>query len=60
MVIPKLGYKHYVNRPNSIYDIYSKTMSEKESAWWFEMAKQESLYKEDRNKIYENNDEKGE
>lgn len=59
-VIPKLGYKHYVNRPNSIYDIYSKTMDEKESAWWFELAKQESLYKDDRNKTYENNDEKGE
>ena len=59
-VIPKLGYKHYVNRPDSIYDVYSKTIDEKESAWWFELAKQESLYKEDRNKTYENNDEKGE
>lgn len=59
-VIPKLGYKHYVNRENSIYDVYRKTVDEKESAWWFEMAKQESLYKEDRHKTYENNDEKGE
>lgn len=59
-VIPKLGYKHYVNREDSLYNIYRKTITEKESAWWFELAKQEALYKEDRNKTYENNDEKGE
>ena len=59
-VIPKLGYKHYVNREDSLYDVYRKTITEKESAWWFELAKQEALYKEDRNKTYENNDEKGE
>lgn len=59
-VIPKLGYKHYVDREGSLYDIYRKTIDEKESAWYFELAKQESLYKEDRNKVYENNEEKGE
>lgn len=59
-VIPKLGYKHYVDRENSLYDIYRKTIDEKESTWYFELAKQESLYKEDRNKVYENNEEKGE
>ena len=59
-VIPKLGYKHYVDRENSLYDMYRKTIDEKESSWWFELAKQESNFKEDRNKTYENNDEKGE
>lgn len=51
-VIPKLGYKHYLNRKNSVYDIYKSTMTSEESEWWFETAKQESLFKEDRNKIY--------
>jgi hypothetical protein len=59
-VIPKLGYKHYVDRENSLYDIYRKTIDEKESNFYFELAKQESLFKEDRNKTYENNVEKGE
>ena len=52
-VIPKLGYKHYVDRENSLYDIYRKTIDEKESTWYFELAKQEQYYKEDRNKKYE-------
>lgn len=59
-VIPKLGYKHYVNRTDSLYDIYRNTIDEKESSWWFELAKQESFHKEDRNKTYENNEEEGE
>lgn len=59
-VIPKLGYKHYVNRENSLYDIYRKTVDENESAWYFELAKQECFHKEDRNKTYENNKEEGE
>lgn len=59
-VIPKLGYKHYVDRENSLYDVYRKTIDEKESAWYFELAKQECFHKKDRNKVYENNEEKGE
>lgn len=60
-VIPKIGYKHYVNRPSSLYIQYKDTISQKESAWWFDLAKQEYFFKEDRNKTYEeNNDEEGE
>lgn len=59
-VIPKLGYKHYVDRENSLYDVYRKTIDEKESTWYFELAKQECFHKKDRNKVYENNEEKGE
>lgn len=58
-VIPKLGYKHYVERENSLYEIYKKTIKEEESSWWFNLAKQESVYKKDRNKTYENSNEKG-
>ena len=59
-VIPKLGYKHYVDRENSLYDVYRKTVSEEESAWYFELAKQEAHFIQDRNKTYENKEEEGE
>ena len=58
-VIPKLGYKHYVNREDSLFNKYRDTISEEESNWWFELAKKESFYKDDRNITY-NNNEKGE
>lgn len=54
-VIPKVGYKHYVNRPNSIFSNYRNTVDEKESNFWFETAKKEYLFKTDRNKVYEPN-----
>lgn len=60
-VIPKLGYRHFVNRENSLYDIYKKTITNEESKWWYELAKEECFFKNDRNKTYENrNNEKGE
>ena len=52
-VMPKLCYKHYVNRPNSLYDQYGNTISEKESNWWYELSRQEYFFKEDRKKVYE-------
>ena len=58
-VIPKIGYKHYVNRPDSLYESYRNAMLETESAWWFETARQECFYKKDRNKTY-NESTKGE
>lgn len=58
-VIPKVGYKHYVNRVGSLYDIYRQEVTEDESAWWFDTAKKECFYKKDRNKTYKT-DTKGE
>ena len=57
MVIPKLGYKHYVDRENSLFEGYRNTIDEKESEWWFETAKKESFYQKDRNKTYEKDKE---
>lgn len=51
-VIPKVGYKHYFNRENSLMNILSNTIDENESTWWLELAKQEYVFKEDRNKTY--------
>ena len=55
-VIPKVGLNHYVDRENSLYDIYRKTVDEKESQWWFELAQKECFYLQDRNKVYEKGD----
>jgi hypothetical protein len=58
-VMPKIGYKHYINRPSSLYETYKNEIDKKEGDWWYELAKQECYYSKDRNKIY-SNDEKGE
>lgn len=58
-VIPKLGYKHYVNRPDSLFGLYKDTMDSTESEWWYDLAKQECFYSTDRNKTYVK-EEKGE
>ena len=51
-VIPKIGYRHRINRPESLMDVYSKTMEPKEADWWISLAKEEQYFKRDRNKQY--------
>lgn len=51
-VIPKIGYRHRINRPESLMDVYSKTMEPKEADWWIALAKEEQYFKRDRNKQY--------
>ena len=51
-VIPKLGYKHYVNRQDSLHIKYQTEMTEEESQWWYNLALEEYTYKKDRKKIY--------
>ena len=48
MVIPKVGYVHYLGRKNSITENYRETISEKESEYWFNVAKKESFHKTQR------------
>lgn len=52
-VMPKVGYKHYINRENSLANIYNKTISEKEAQWWVSLAQEEYYYKNDRKKTYD-------
>lgn len=52
-VIPKVGYIHYINRDGSLSSIYSSTMDSKEADWWFETAKKEYFFQQDRQKAYE-------
>jgi hypothetical protein len=56
-VIPKIGYHHFVNRPDSITSNYVKNMTEKEADWWIDLAKKEYFCPQDRKKTYTENEE---
>jgi hypothetical protein len=48
-VIPKLCYKHLIDRPDSMFDIYGKNMANKERKFWFDKAMSEYYFNNDRN-----------
>ena len=52
-VIPKVGYNHHLGRKNSLVEYYKENMGNEETQWWFDLAKREYFFKEDRNKTYE-------
>ena len=52
-VIPKVGYNHTLGRSGSLVELYKENVDGEESQWWFDLAKREMYYKEDRNKTYE-------
>jgi hypothetical protein len=53
-VIPKVGYIHtMINQPYS-EDIKNK-MDNKEFEWWLDLANKEYFFKQDRNKVYQEN-----
>lgn len=54
-VIPKIGYNHILGRADSLIDTYEQTVKQEEAKWWSELAQKEYHFKEDRNKVYENN-----
>ena len=50
MVIPKQGYKHAYNVEGSLTKQYEKEISENDIEKWFDLAKKECAYKDDRGK----------
>ena len=46
--IPKIGYKHLATRPDSLFGEYSKSMSMNERKFWFDTAKNEANFINDR------------
>ena len=56
-VIPKVGYYHTVNRPNSVTKIYTETVTAKEADWWIDLAKKEYFFPQDRKKTYAEDEE---
>lgn len=51
-VIPKVGYNHKLGRKGSLIETYKSTIDQEETQWWFDLAKREYFYKEDRKKEY--------
>lgn len=52
-VIPKVGYNHTLGRKGSLVEQYKADIDKEESQWWFDLAKREYFYKEDRKKEYD-------
>lgn len=46
--IPKIGVKHFATREGSLFDTYSTTLTIEERKFWFETAKKESNFFNDR------------
>lgn len=53
MVIPKFGYKHINQRPNSLFATYKQTLDPVEARWWLSTAKKESFFGKDREITYQ-------
>lgn len=53
MVIPRFGYKHMNQRPNSLFSSYKETLDPTESRWWLAQAKKEYYFAKDRNITYQ-------
>lgn len=47
-VIPKIGYKHFTGREDSLFDKYGKSMSMEERRFWFDTATKEANFTNDR------------
>ena len=52
-VIPKVGYNHKLGRKGSLVEQYKESVDNEESQFWFDLAKREMFFKEDRGKTYE-------
>lgn len=46
--VPKIGYKHLAIREGSLFDVIAKTMDIKERGFWFDTAKKEANFFNDR------------
>lgn len=53
-VVPKEGYMHVIGREDSLTDEYNKTLTDKEIKKWFDLAKIEYTFIEDREKNISN------
>lgn len=52
-VIPKVGYNHSLARKGSLVEYYKENVGKDETEFWFDLAKREMFFKEDRGKTYE-------
>lgn len=59
-VIPKVCYNHRLGREGSLVEKYKEEVDAKETQFWFDLAKREMFFKEDRKKEYVQDDEEEE
>jgi hypothetical protein len=53
MAIPRFGYKHVNQRPESLFESYKETMDPIEAKWWLSQAKKEYYFDNDRKITYQ-------
>jgi len=53
MCIPRFGYKHVNQRPDSLFSNYKDTIDPIEAKWWLSQAKKEYYFDKDRKITYE-------
>lgn len=53
MAIPRFGYKHVNQRPESLFESYKETMDPAEAKWWLSQAKKEYYFDKDRKITYQ-------
>jgi GT2 family glycosyltransferase len=53
MTIPKFGYKHVNQRPDSLFSVYKNTIDPVEAKWWLSQAKKEYYFDKDRKITYD-------
>ena len=51
-VIPKVGYNHTLGRDGSLTETYKKEITEDEIKWWFDLAKRDYFFKEEKEPSY--------
>lgn len=51
-VIPKLGYNHTLGRKGSLVEQYKEQVSKEETEWWFDLAKKDYFFKEEKEPTY--------
>jgi hypothetical protein len=53
MAIPRFGYKHVNQRPESLFESYKESMDPAEARWWLSQAKKEYYFEKDRKITYQ-------
>lgn len=51
-VIPKVGYNHALGRKGSLVDRLKNELTDAEARWWFELAKKDYFFKEQKEPSY--------
>ena len=51
-VVPKVGYNHTLGRNGSLTETYKKEITQDEIKWWFDLAKRDYFFKDEKEPSY--------